>query len=91
MPDVEGAVAEAEYALDELSADGAVLLSHYVPGPLVDYPFDTTRNAVHGPTTEELLAKFRLFRWSGQRARRGKRASALPRSMAWAWPGVKSG
>ncbi|MEU2441199.1 amidohydrolase family protein [Streptomyces rubradiris] len=84
LPDVEGAVAEAEYALDELAADGVVLLSNYegvylgdpkyaplwealnrrsavvfihpghplipllsdVPGPLVDYPFDTTRNAV---------------------------------------------
>ncbi|EYT82114.1 amidohydrolase [Streptomyces sp. Tu 6176] len=84
LPDVEGAVAEAEYALDELGADGVVLLSNYagaylgnaeyaplwevlnrrsavvfihpghpliplladVPGPLVDYPFDTTRNAV---------------------------------------------
>jgi aminocarboxymuconate-semialdehyde decarboxylase len=85
LPDVEGAVAEVEYALDELDADGVVLLSNYdgaylgdaryaplwevldarsavvfihpahpgvsslpgVPGPLVDYPFDTTRNAVH--------------------------------------------
>ncbi|MYV43153.1 amidohydrolase family protein [Streptomyces sp. SID1328] len=142
LPDVEGAVAEAEYALDELGADGVVLLSNYggvylgdpryaplwealnrrsavvfihptsppievlpgVPGPLVDYPFDTTRNAVQmvfsgvldrypdtkiilahaggfvpyavmrfcelqpaldpeGPSTEELLAKFRLFYW----------------------------
>ncbi|RZU37513.1 aminocarboxymuconate-semialdehyde decarboxylase [Streptomyces sp. BK022] len=142
LPDVEGAVAEAEYALDELGADGVVLLSNYegvylgdaryaplwealnrrsavvfihpghplvsplpeVPGPLVDYPYDTTRNAVQmvfsgvlnrypdakiilahaggfvpyavmrfcelqpaldpeGPTTEELLAKFRLFYW----------------------------
>ncbi|MER8028245.1 amidohydrolase family protein [Streptomyces bauhiniae] len=142
LPDVEGAVAEAEYALDELGADWVVLLSNYegvylgdpryaplwealnqrsavvfihparppietlagVPGPLVDYPFDTTRNAVQmvftgvldqypdakiilshaggfvpyavmrfcelqpalepdGPTTEELLAKFRLFYW----------------------------
>lgn len=85
LPDVEGAVAEVGYALDELRADGVVLLSNYdgvylgddryaplwealerhravvfihpahplvpllpeVPGPLVDYPFDTTRNAVH--------------------------------------------
>ncbi|MGW4494967.1 amidohydrolase family protein [Streptomyces sp. NPDC004376] len=142
LPDVEGAVTEAEYALDELGADGVVLLSNYegaylgdpkyaplwdaldcraavvfihpghplipllpdVPGPLVDYPFDTTRNAVQmvfagvldrypdtkiilshaggfvpyavmrfceiqpalhpeGPSTEELLAKFKLFYW----------------------------
>ncbi|MDF0532377.1 amidohydrolase family protein [Tsukamurella sp. 8F] len=85
LPDVDGAVAEVEYALRELGADGVVLLSNYggvylgdarfaplwealnahravvfihpahpllplldgVPGPLVDYPFDTTRNAVH--------------------------------------------
>ncbi|MBW0275519.1 amidohydrolase [Nocardia sp. MH4] len=85
LPDVEGAVAEIDYALDELQADGIVLLSNYegiylgnnrydpvwdtldrhhavvfihpghpmmpvlpdVPGPIVDYPFDTTRNAVH--------------------------------------------
>lgn len=84
LPDVEAAAAEAAYALDELHADGVVLLSNYdgvylgepglaplwqmldersavvfvhparplpplagVPGPLVDYPFDTTRNAVH--------------------------------------------
>lgn len=84
LPDVEAASAEATYALDELHADGVVLLSNYngvylgepglaplwqilddrsavvfvhparplaplpgVPGPLVDYPFDTTRNAVH--------------------------------------------
>ncbi|CAM3100632.1 amidohydrolase family protein [Tsukamurella hominis] len=85
LPDVDGAVAEIEYALGELGADGVVLLSNYdgaylgdarfapvwealnahravvfihpahpnlpllrgVPGPLVDYPFDTTRNAVH--------------------------------------------
>ncbi|MEU9151906.1 amidohydrolase family protein [Streptomyces sp. NPDC048417] len=142
LPDVEGAVSEAEHALDEIGADGVVLLSNYegvylgdakyaplwdalnrrsaivfihpghplvppladVPGPLVDYPFDTTRNAVQmvfsgvldkypnvkiilahaggfvpyaalrfcelqpaldpeGPTTEQLLAKFRLFYW----------------------------
>ncbi|MFF1746365.1 amidohydrolase family protein [Streptomyces mirabilis] len=142
LPDVEGAVSEAEHALDEMGADGVVLLSNYegvylgdakyaplwdalnrrsaivfihpghpliplladVPGPLVDYPFDTTRNAVQmvfsgvldkypnvkiilahaggfvpyavlrfcelqpaldpeGPTTEQLLAKFKLFYW----------------------------
>ncbi|MFG3025036.1 amidohydrolase family protein [Streptomyces sp. NPDC048254] len=142
LPDVEGAVSEAEHALDEIGADGVVLLSNYegvylgdakyaplwdalsrrstivfihpghplvplladVPGPLVDYPFDTTRNAVQmvfsgvldkypnvkivlahaggfvpyaalrfcelqpvldpeGPTTEQLLAKFRFFYW----------------------------
>ncbi|MEU9370511.1 amidohydrolase family protein [Streptomyces avermitilis] len=142
LPDVEGAVSEAEHALDEIGVDGIVLLSNYegvylgdakyaplwdtlnkrsaivfihpshpliplladVPGPLVDYPFDTTRNAVQmvfngvldkypnvkiilahaggfvpyavlrfcelqpaldpeGPTTEQLLAKFKLFFW----------------------------
>ncbi|ORW10553.1 amidohydrolase family protein [Mycolicibacter longobardus] len=85
LPDVDGAIAEAEYALDHLNADGVVVLTNYegvylgdpqyaplwdvlnrrsavvfihpghpqipnlagVPGPLVDYPFDTTRNAVH--------------------------------------------
>lgn len=85
LPDVDGAVAEARFALDELKADGVVLLTNYdgvylgdpqyaplwraldersavvfvhpghpliptlpgVPGPLVDYPFDSTRTAVH--------------------------------------------
>ena len=85
LPDVDGAVAEAAYALDVLKADGVVLLSNaggrylgeaafeplwaeldaraavvfihpteppmpMLPGlgsPLVDYPFDTTRTAVH--------------------------------------------
>lgn len=85
LPDVDGAVTEARYALDELGADGVVLLTNYdgvylgdaqyaplwrtldersavvfvhpghpliatlpdVPGPLVDYPFDSTRTAVH--------------------------------------------
>lgn len=85
LPDAEGAVTEAAYALDELGADGVTLMSNYdgvylgdsrfeplwrfldergavvfihpahpqmenldgVPGPVVDYPFDTTRNAVH--------------------------------------------
>jgi 6-methylsalicylate decarboxylase len=85
LPDVDGAVAEALFALDELDADGVVLLSSYdgvylgdeqfaplwraldersavvfihpghpriptlpgVPGPLVDYPFESTRTAVH--------------------------------------------
>ncbi|MCW2659550.1 MAG: amidohydrolase [Mycobacterium sp.] len=83
LPDVEAAAAEASYALDEIGADGVVLLTNYgclsrrrhvrtaldtlnkrsavvfihpghprlplladVPGPLVDFPFDTTRNAV---------------------------------------------
>jgi len=85
LPDVDGAVAEARYALDELHADGVVLLSNAggkylgdsnfeplwaelnarsavvfihpteppiemlkgLPSPLLDYPFDTTRTAVH--------------------------------------------
>ena len=85
LPDVEGAVAEAEYALGELGADGIILMTNYdsvylgdpmyaplwdalnrrsavvfihpaapaikvvegLPGPIVDYPFDTTRTAVH--------------------------------------------
>lgn len=84
LPDVEGAVLEAKRALDELGADGIILLSSYegkylgdkvfeplwielherssivfvhpgapnipvipgIPGPMVDYPFDTTRSAV---------------------------------------------
>ncbi|MEU6389463.1 amidohydrolase family protein [Streptomyces sp. NPDC046939] len=85
LPDIEGAVAEATYALDELHADGVVLLSNAhgrylgdkdfeplwaeldarravvfvhpteppipglpgLPSPVLDYPFDTTRTAVH--------------------------------------------
>lgn len=85
LPDIEGAVAEARHALDELKADGVILLSnaagtylgapefeplwaeldaraavvfihpteppipmlHGLPSPLLDYPFDTTRTAVH--------------------------------------------
>jgi aminocarboxymuconate-semialdehyde decarboxylase len=85
LPDVEGAVAEVEYSLDKLGADGVILLSNYegnylghpmyaplwkslesrsavvfihpghpliklidgMPGPLVEYPYETTRNAVH--------------------------------------------
>ena len=85
LPDVEGAVTEAVYALDELHADGVVLLSNAhgrylgdkefeplwaeldaraavvfvhptapqltmlegLPSPLLDYPFDTTRTALH--------------------------------------------
>lgn len=85
LPDVDGAVTEACFALDELRADGVVLLSSFddvylgdtrlaplwsaldersavvfvhpghpsiatlpgVPGPLVDYPFESTRTAVH--------------------------------------------
>ncbi|MEV5832107.1 amidohydrolase family protein [Nocardia sp. NPDC052112] len=85
LPDVEGALAEAAYALDELHADGVVLLSNVygrylghkefdplwaeldaraavvfihptappmpmlegMPSPLLDFPFDTTRTAVH--------------------------------------------
>jgi predicted TIM-barrel fold metal-dependent hydrolase len=85
LPDVEGGVAEAVYALDELHADGVVLLSNAggkylghedfeplwaeldarsavvfihpteppiqmlkgLPSPVLDYPFDTTRTAVH--------------------------------------------
>lgn len=85
LPDMDGALAEAAYALDELHADGVVLLSNIagrylgdkefeplwaeldaraavvfihptaprlpmlegMPSPLLDYPFDTTRTAVH--------------------------------------------
>ncbi len=85
LPDIEGALKEAEFALDVLKADGIILLSNYedrylgdalfeplwqefdrrgstvfihpgkpaigtidgMPGPMVDYPFDTTRTAVH--------------------------------------------
>jgi 6-methylsalicylate decarboxylase len=85
LPDVDGAVAEAVYALDKLHADGVVLLSNAsgkylgdpdfeqlwaeldtrsavvsihpteppiqmlkgLPSPLLDYPFDTTRTAIH--------------------------------------------
>lgn len=85
LPDVDGAVAEAAHALDELDADGVVLMSNVrgrylgdpsfeslwaelerrdapvfihpdappmamlegLPSPLLDFPFDTTRTAVH--------------------------------------------
>lgn len=85
LPDVEGAVLEAKCVLDELDAEGVVLLTNYegkyfgdsafeprwevlnersaivfihpgapqikvlpgMPGPMIDYPFDTTRTAVH--------------------------------------------
>ncbi|WP_411958857.1 amidohydrolase family protein [Pseudomonas sp. s4] len=85
LPDVDGSLAEINYALDVLKADGVVILSNYngtylgdsafdqvwaeldrrkavvfihptqppmdplagVPGPMIDYPFDTTRTAVH--------------------------------------------
>ncbi|MFB7508104.1 amidohydrolase family protein [Streptomyces broussonetiae] len=85
LPDVDGALAEAAHALDELHADGVVLMSNArgrylgdkeygalwaeldargavvfihpdappmprldgMPGALVDFPFDTTRTAVH--------------------------------------------
>jgi predicted TIM-barrel fold metal-dependent hydrolase len=84
MQDLEGTLAETEYAFDILKVDGVVLLSSYhghylgdpaferlwteldrrnavvfvhpgkpaipvidgIPGPIVDYPFDTTRSAV---------------------------------------------
>lgn len=85
LPDVDGALAETAYALDELDADGIVLMSNAegkylghpdfdplwheldargavvfihptspqiqmldgMPSPLLDFPFDTTRTAVH--------------------------------------------
>jgi 6-methylsalicylate decarboxylase len=85
LPDVAGSVAEAVYALDELHADGVVLLSNAhgrylgdkeyeplwaeldarsavvfihpveprlpvlerLPSPVLDFPFDTTRTALH--------------------------------------------
>jgi predicted TIM-barrel fold metal-dependent hydrolase len=44
LPDVEGAIAEARYALDELHADGVVLLAHvggqYLGDPAFDPLFD---------------------------------------------------
>ncbi|MEU1308271.1 amidohydrolase family protein [Streptomyces cinnamoneus] len=86
LPDVDGALAEAAYALDELDADGVMVLSNAhgrylgdpafeslwgeldarsavvlihptappdvavlpdLPCPLVDFPYDTTRTALH--------------------------------------------
>ncbi|MCA1457062.1 amidohydrolase [Bradyrhizobium sp. BRP22] len=85
LPDIDGSVGEAVYALDELHADGVVLLSNAggkylgdkdfeplwaelnarsavvfihpteppiqmlkgLPSPLLDFPFDTTRTALH--------------------------------------------
>ena len=85
LPDVDGALEEAAHALDELGADGIVLMSNAdgkylgdplfeplweeldsraavvfihptsppmqmltgMPSPLLDFPFDTTRTAVH--------------------------------------------
>ncbi|MFE5872050.1 amidohydrolase family protein [Streptomyces roseifaciens] len=85
LPDVDGALAEAAHALDELDADGVMVLSNAhgrylgdplfeplwaeldaraavvlihptappgtalpdLPGPLVDFPYDTTRTALH--------------------------------------------
>ncbi|WP_367134280.1 MULTISPECIES: amidohydrolase family protein [Streptomyces] len=85
LPDVDGALGEAAYALDELKADGVMVLSNAhgrypgdpafeplwaeldaraavvlvhptgppgtvlpdLPGPLVDFPYDTTRAALH--------------------------------------------
>jgi predicted TIM-barrel fold metal-dependent hydrolase len=85
LPDVDGAMTEAIYALDVLHADGVVLLSNAggkylgdpdyealwdeldarsavvfihpteppikmlkgLPSPLLDYPYDTTRTAIH--------------------------------------------
>ncbi|MEV4341391.1 amidohydrolase family protein [Streptomyces sp. NPDC049590] len=50
VPDVEGAVAEAEYALDELGADGVVLLSNcegvYLGGPEVRAALGSAEPAV---------------------------------------------
>ncbi|CAB3751334.1 amidohydrolase [Burkholderia sp. MSh2] len=84
LPDVDGTLAEIDFAFDTLEADGVVLLSNYggkylgdaafdpvwaaldrrhavvfihpakpaidvltgMPGPLLDYPFDTTRTAL---------------------------------------------
>lgn len=85
LPDVDAALAEAAYALDELNADGLMVLSNMqgrylgdpafeplwaeldaraavvlvhptappvapipgLPGPLVDFPYDTARTALH--------------------------------------------
>lgn len=85
LPDVDGSIAEAAYAFDELRADGVVLMSNVrgrylgdsayeplwaelerrdavvfihpdappmqmlerMPSPILDFPFDTTRTALH--------------------------------------------
>jgi predicted TIM-barrel fold metal-dependent hydrolase len=96
LPDIEGAVAEAVHALDELHADGVVLLSNAhgrylgdkefeplwaeldaraavvfihptappalpmlpnLPSPLLDYPFDTSRTALH-MTVNEVMSRY---------------------------------
>lgn len=55
--------------------------------------FESVSPLRFGMSHEEAATAMKSVRVEGpgQRARRGKRASALPRSMAWAWPGVKSG
>ncbi|MCF8590046.1 amidohydrolase [Gordonia sp. HY285] len=99
LPDVKGAIVEATYALEELKADGVVLLSNAqgtylgdpsieplweyldtqaavvfihpaeppitrlpgLPSPVVDYPFDTTRTAVH-MVANGVMARHRRMR-----------------------------
>jgi 6-methylsalicylate decarboxylase len=47
LPDVEAAVTEAEYALDELGADGVVLLSNYEGVYLGDHRYAPLWSAIN--------------------------------------------
>ncbi|WP_430335953.1 amidohydrolase family protein [Rhodococcus sp. ACT016] len=99
LPDIDGAVAEATYAINELHADGVVILSNIhglylgdkkfeplwaalddqsavvfihpteppvemlrgLPSPVLDYPFDTTRTAVH-MTVNGVMSRYRRLK-----------------------------